>query len=148
MNNVDRIRSKKNEADHAGPGNWSGRQHTPKARPASPQLGDDWASIPTWEVPVGASAREGSERPSREVPLPERERAENEGMVAPPVESNPKGGALQGEGNYTAAHRYEAGVQRSVAQGRASVLGKQAAQALDGPEGPGLREAERVGKRG
>lgn len=133
MNNVDQNRSKKND---------------PSARSAGAPLGDDWASIPTWEVPVVSSARETPERPSREVPVHERERAENEGMVAPPAESNPKGQTLQGEGDYTATHRYTAELQRSVAQGTATRLGKEAARALDGPEGPALREAERVGKRG
>lgn len=54
----------------------------------------------------------------------------------------------EGEGSRTAAHHYEAGVKRTVASGKVDELAEDAKEALDGPEGPSLREAERVGLAG
>lgn len=71
------------------------------------------------------------------------ERAEGEGMIAPDPEA-----ALEGEGSYTATRRYDEGVERSVAEGKTDELAKKAAEALDGPEGDELRNAERAAKQG
>ncbi len=56
--------------------------------------------------------------------------------------------ALEGEGNYSAARRYDEGVQRSVAKGSAEKLGQEAAKALDGAEGNDLRKAEKAAQHG
>jgi hypothetical protein len=56
--------------------------------------------------------------------------------------------ALEGEGSYTATRRYDAGVAQSVKAGKSEELGEKARKALEGPEGPSLREAERIGKAG
>jgi hypothetical protein len=100
---------------------------------------------------AGAQDRQGS--PTRHAASPAREpdpreRAENEGMNA----SSPQGGALspqvEGEGSYSAAHRYQEGVERSVKKGDAEQLGEEAAWTLDRPEGEELRRAERNAKQG
>ena len=54
---------------------------------------------------------------------------------------------VEGEGSYTADRRYREGVQRSEQAGKSDQLAKEASQALDGPEGAALREAEERGKR-
>ncbi len=100
------------------------------AKPAAPAKGV--------KAPEAHAKRRGGERAS----LP-GERAEGEGMIAPePTEE------LEGEGSYTATHRYDEGVARSVAAGKSEELGKKAAKALDGPEGEELREAEKAAKQG
>lgn len=53
-----------------------------------------------------------------------------------------------GEGNRTAAKRYNAGVQETVKTKDVDKLASEAAEALDGPEGNELREAEEKGKKG
>lgn len=74
------------------------------------------------------------------------ERAEGEGMIAPDPENDPS--KVEGEGSYTATHRYDEGVERSVAEGKTEELAKKAAKALDGPEGDELRKAEAAAKQG
>jgi hypothetical protein len=80
-------------------------------------------------------------RPNHEQPSSPAERAENEGMKAPAAK-------VEGEGSYEATHRYDDGVARSVARGETTRLAQDAAQALDGPEGAALRQAEADAKRG
>jgi hypothetical protein len=55
---------------------------------------------------------------------------------------------VQGEGNYDATHRYDAGVEQSVKKGNAEELAEKAKKALEGPEGDELREADEQGKQG
>jgi hypothetical protein len=55
--------------------------------------------------------------------------------------------ANEGEGSRTAAHRYEAGVKRTVQSGHILESASKAARALDGPEGAELRRAEVIAKR-
>lgn len=74
------------------------------------------------------------------------ERAEGEGMIAPDSENDLS--KLEGEGSYTATRRYDAGVERSVAEGKTDELARKAAAALDGPEGDELRKAEQAAKQG
>lgn len=74
------------------------------------------------------------------------ERAEGEGMIAPDPEDDKS--KVEGEGSYTATHNYDAGVERSVAEGKTEELAKKAAKALDGPEGEELRRAEQAAKQG
>ncbi len=57
------------------------------------------------------------------------------------------GDANEGEGNRTAARRYDAGVAETVASGKVDEAARQAEEALDGPEGDALREAEKEGKQ-
>jgi hypothetical protein len=59
-----------------------------------------------------------------------------------------KSGAVEGEGSYTAARRYNEGVKRSVDSGKTEELAQKAKEALAGPEGPELKRAERIGKKG
>ncbi len=54
----------------------------------------------------------------------------------------------EGEGSRTATRRYDAGAERSASdKERTEQLAAEAAKALDGPEGPKLKEAEARGKR-
>ena len=55
---------------------------------------------------------------------------------------------VEGEGSYSATHRYNAGVKKSVEAGNTEALAEDARKALEGPEGEALREAERIAKRG
>jgi hypothetical protein len=55
---------------------------------------------------------------------------------------------VEGEGSYEATHRYNAGLEKSIAEGRASELGKAASEALDSREGDALRAAEAAAKAG
>jgi hypothetical protein len=55
---------------------------------------------------------------------------------------------VEGEGSYTAARRYREGLERSVREDHTEELARQAAKALDGPEGDSLRAAEDVAKHG
>jgi hypothetical protein len=65
---------------------------------------------------------------------------------------DPKSGAMGGdqggEGNYDATRRYREGLEKSVEEGRADELGKKAKEAVQGPEGAELEEAEEKAKRG
>lgn len=91
------------------------------------------------KAPEAHAKRPGGERAS----LP-GERAEGEGMIAP----EPADEGVEGEGSYTATHRYDDGVARTVAAGKTEQLGNAAAKALDGPEGDELRAAEKAAKQG
>jgi hypothetical protein len=53
----------------------------------------------------------------------------------------------EGEGNKTAARRYNEEASKSAAAGTGKKKGPEAAQALDRTEGQQLREAEAEGKR-
>ena len=54
----------------------------------------------------------------------------------------PDPNALEGEGSYTAARRYDEGAARTAASGDVERLAREAANALDDPaEGPGLKDA-------
>jgi hypothetical protein len=55
---------------------------------------------------------------------------------------------IEGEGSYAATRRYNAGVAAHVRSADVAQLGKKAAKALDGAEGPELAKAEKLGKRG
>lgn len=59
-----------------------------------------------------------------------------------------KAAGVEGEGSYSATHRYNAGVKKSVEAGTAEALAEEARKALEGPEGEKLREAERIAKKG
>ncbi len=63
--------------------------------------------------------------------------------TAPPSEGN------EGEGSRSAARRYDAGAEQAAKDPkRVAELAKKPKEALDGPEGPALREAEERGKKG
>jgi len=53
----------------------------------------------------------------------------------------------EGEGNKTAARRYDRAVEATVRSGSVDERARAAARALDGPEGNELRRAEAVGKQ-
>lgn len=109
--------------------------HTPKQIQTPPATSS--------KVPNASSApKVPAARPPTESIPGQHERAENEGMLAPTPDK------LEGEGNYTAARRYDAGVAHSVDKGDIERLAKEAAQALDGPEGAKLRAAEQAAKQG
>lgn len=61
---------------------------------------------------------------------------------------DPKTNDVQGEGNYDATRRYNEGLGKSVKKGDSDELAEKAKQALEGPEGDELREAEEIGKQG
>lgn len=63
-----------------------------------------------------------------------------------PVEEPPNPDGVEGEGSYTATHRYNEGVAKSIAKGRTEDLAEKAKEALEGPEGEELRKAEAIGK--
>jgi hypothetical protein len=52
----------------------------------------------------------------------------------------------EGEGNRTAARAYNKGVQDFEKTGQVDAKAREAAKAVDGPEGKSLRDAEAVGK--
>ena len=54
----------------------------------------------------------------------------------------------EGEGNRTAARRYDSAVEKTVKSGLVPAKARAAARALDGPEGSELRRAEGRAKRG
>jgi len=54
----------------------------------------------------------------------------------------------EGEGNRTAARRYNEGVERTVRSGKLEQAANEAADALDGPEAADLRRAEEEAKAG
>jgi len=54
----------------------------------------------------------------------------------------------EGEGSKTAARRYGRAVQKTVRSGVVAEKARQAARALEGPEGSELRRAEALAKRG
>ena len=53
---------------------------------------------------------------------------------------------IQGEGNYTAARQYDREQKRFAESGKVEKAARDAAQAVQGPEGEHLREAERMGR--
>jgi hypothetical protein len=52
----------------------------------------------------------------------------------------------EGEGNHTAAKEYNDGQKKFAQSGRVDQAAKDAAKAVDGPEGDELRKAEEAGK--
>ncbi|WP_044560667.1 hypothetical protein [Azospirillum sp. B4] len=52
----------------------------------------------------------------------------------------------EGEGNRTATRAYDTHAREFVASGKVAQKAREAADALDGPEGPGLKCAEAEGK--
>jgi hypothetical protein len=56
--------------------------------------------------------------------------------------------ANEGEGNRTAARRYNEGLRATVRAGKVGPKAREAARALDGPEGRALRRAEDEAKKG
>ncbi|MEP7121119.1 MAG: hypothetical protein ABJE95_09425 [Byssovorax sp.] len=93
----------------------------------------------------GAKAPDAhAKRPTGERASLPGERAESEGMIAPPSTD----AGVEGEGSYTATRHYDEGVARSVAAGKTEELANKAARALDGPEGAELRAAEKAAKQG
>ncbi|MEA2738101.1 MAG: hypothetical protein QOH05_1408 [Acetobacteraceae bacterium] len=53
----------------------------------------------------------------------------------------------EGEGNHTATRQYNDAQKRFAESGKVDPAAKDAAQAVDGPEGDELRKAEELGKR-
>lgn len=52
----------------------------------------------------------------------------------------------EGEGNRTAARAYDRDQKRFAEEGKVDEAARDAARAVDGPEGEKLREAEKAGK--
>jgi hypothetical protein len=53
---------------------------------------------------------------------------------------------IEGEGNYTAARDYDRDQKRFAESGKVEKAARDAAQAVQGPEGDRLRQAEQAGK--
>ena len=53
----------------------------------------------------------------------------------------------EGEGNHTAAKHYNDAQKKFAESGKVDAAAKDAAKAVDGPEGQDLRKAEELGKR-
>jgi hypothetical protein len=53
---------------------------------------------------------------------------------------------VEGEGSYTATRRYNADIEKGLKEQNTEELAEAARKALEGPEGPSLEEAEKVGK--
>lgn len=53
----------------------------------------------------------------------------------------------EGEGNQTAARQYNDAQKKFAESGKVDPAAKDAAKAVDGPEGGELRKAEEIGKR-
>ena len=62
--------------------------------------------------------------------------------------SSPSSQSNEGEGNKTAARRYNRAVAETVRSGAYVKKAREAARALSGPEGRELRRAESLAKRG
>jgi hypothetical protein len=56
--------------------------------------------------------------------------------------------AVEGEGSYIATRKYNAEAEAWAKSGAAEEAGKAASKALDGPEGPALRQADAAGRAG
>ena len=54
---------------------------------------------------------------------------------------------LEGEGSYSATRRYNQHLSEHMEKADIAGLGDSARRALEGPEGPELRRAERIGKQ-
>lgn len=52
----------------------------------------------------------------------------------------------EGEGNWTAAREYDRDQKQFAEQGKVDKAARDAARAVDGPEGEALRQAEQAGK--
>jgi hypothetical protein len=70
-----------------------------------------------------------------------------ESRKAAPTAPSPKQ-PNEGEGNRTAARRYDAATEQYIASGRTDAAAKAALEAVEGPEGDALRAAEEFGKKG
>jgi hypothetical protein len=55
---------------------------------------------------------------------------------------------LEGEGSYSATRRYNSRLAEHARSADVAGLGKKAAKAVEGSEGPELRQAEKQGKQG
>jgi hypothetical protein len=76
-------------------------------------------------------------------------RAKGTSKPKEPVRENAASrGGVEGEGSYSATHRYAEGLAKSLAKGDSERLAKAAEQALEGPEGPDLLEAAEAAKQG
>ncbi len=67
-------------------------------------------------------------------------------MADPKQNIDPGHGDRGGEGNPDAARRYDAGVEKTVKEGRTEELAKRAKEALESDQGDELRRAEEQGK--
>jgi hypothetical protein len=78
--------------------------------------------------------------PSKQNPQPDR--------PADPKPDEPiaKQNANEGEGNRTAARKYDNEATRFANSGKVEGKAREAERAFDGPEGPSLRDAEAEGK--
>ena len=61
--------------------------------------------------------------------------------------SSPSSG-VEGEGSYSASRRYDADARDFIRSGKVDEAAQDAKRAIDGPDGPALSEAEKLGKRG
>jgi predicted ATPase len=68
-------------------------------------------------------------------------RSSRPNRASPPRERN------EGEGNKTAARRYDSAVEATVRSGTVEQKAREAARALEGPEGGELRRAEALAKQ-
>jgi dihydrolipoamide dehydrogenase len=93
---------------------------------------------------VRAKCRAGNDggHGSRFLQMPDRDR--RTAMKKASKETN----AVEGEGSYTATRAYNAGLAKANKEGHSRELGEKASNALDGPEGDSLREADRIGTIG
>jgi hypothetical protein len=83
------------------------------------------------------------------IPKDDRLRPERKGLCM--TENKPKGPApasIEGEGSYTATHRYNEKLKRQIDNVDVEELAEQARKALEGKEGDDLRDAERRAKQG
>ena len=76
---------------------------------------------------------------------PRRQSPTHRSKAAPIAQTGQKN---EGEGNRTAARRYDRAVEQTVKSGTVPAKARAAARALDGPEGSELRRAEAQAKRG
>ena len=135
MNNDPRNASTQNpDPQPQQPGEYPGTRtpgtQTPDRHSADPQVRPYGI-----ESPAKPPMQEFPGKPQRDMPMPDRERASGVQQV-------------EGEGSYTASRNYRDGLERSVQQGNTERLADDAAEALDGPEGQELRQAEQQGKQG
>jgi predicted ATPase len=78
---------------------------------------------------------------SKAKPSRRSSRSSRPNRASPPRERN------EGEGNKTAARRYDSAVEATVRSGTVEQKAREAARALEGPEGGELRRAEALAKQ-
>ncbi len=97
------------------------------------------------EIPEQRADWEGMAPQSPQVSASHPESSEEE---APENDQEGSQSAVEGEGSYAGTRQYNQGLKKSLAAGKTEAGAKAAKNAIEGPEGEALRQAERNAKSG